>query len=107
MRALCASWALLCLPALARAGPPGLRDADPPAAQRGVESVVRFHGVGLGGGTELVLPFEAAVRYRGGGPQSVSFSIRPAADTPPGAYPVRLRTPEGISNLRLFAVTAV
>src|SRR5437867_2886109 len=90
----------------ASAGPPKLNAFDPPAARRGAENRVLAYGKELTG-AELVLPFAAEVKREGGGTDSAVFKIKPAADVPPGAYPVRLRTAEGISNLRLFAVTDV
>ena len=54
----------------------------------------------------LILPFTAEVKGSGKG-ESASFTIKPAPDTLPGAYPVRVRTAEGISNLRLISVTDV
>lgn len=95
----------LLVPAPLVAGPPGLRTIFPPAAQRGVESELRVDGADMVPATELLLPFPAEVRGAGAGKESARFTVKPGKDVPPGVYPVRLRTPAGISNLRLLAVT--
>lgn len=92
--------AVTLLPGVLLSAPPELSEIVPPAAQRGVESNLQFVGVGVKE-AELLLPFAAEVR--GGG--SATFTVKPAPDTPPGVYPVRLRTPEGITNLRLLNIT--
>src|SRR5687768_11633833 len=101
------SGALLLVPCLAPAAPPVLSNVYPPAAQRGADNELRIIGDGFVAGkeTELVLPFAAEVRGQANHREVGTFTIKPAADTPPGVYPLRVRTPEGISNLRLFAIT--
>lgn len=103
--------------AAATAGSPGLNTIDPSAAERGVESRLELNGVDLRHATELVVPFAAEVKIAtaptadksASRPSFVSESIRisltPAADVAPGIYPIRVRTPEGISNLRLIEIT--
>jgi hypothetical protein len=97
---------LLLFASAAQAAPPGLRDVFPPALQRGVDNDVQIIAVHLAKGTEIVAPFAFEVKGGFGGSAEVCrFTIKPAADTPPGIYPVRLRTSAGISNLRLLLVT--
>lgn len=109
MRRLPKSWwtgALLLVPSLAGADPPALMNIFPPAVQRGADNKLRIHCPHIDRGAELVLPFAAEVRgeiHR----ETADFFIKPAADTPPGVYPIRVRTAEGISNLRQIAVTDV
>src|SRR5687768_3880461 len=99
---------LLTMPALALADPPGLRELNPPAFQRGVANDVRIYGSALTKDVELILPFAAEVRGGGNNGESATFQIKPAANVPIGVYPVRVRTPDGgISNLRLINVVDV
>jgi hypothetical protein len=88
----------------APAGPPKLNAFDPPAVRRGAENRLMAYGKELAN-AELLLPFPAEVKRESNGEGSAVFKVKPAARVAPGAYPVRLRTPEGISNLRLLAVT--
>jgi hypothetical protein len=96
---------LAILPAIARSAPPRLAELDPPAIQRDVESKVRVFGKELGSEAELILPFEANVRLDGGSKEGINVTIKPSSATLPGVYPVRVRTAEGISNLRLLVIT--
>lgn len=106
-----AHWALVLLFLVsneqALAAPPRLNGINPPALQRGVEGSLQFYGKALDSGTELILPFAAEVRFDGGGNEAFHAAIKPASTVLPGAYPVRVRTAEGISNLRLLAVADV
>lgn len=95
---------LLSSPGPAWSAPPRIGTIYPPAVQRGVESTLQFTGKELDSGTELILPFAADVRL-GGGKEAFNATVTPSPDTLPGAYPVRLRTAEGVSNLRLLVVT--
>ncbi len=85
--------------------PPALKTVFPPALQRGVENEIAVHGSDLVRDTKLLVPFAAEIRGGGGSSESASFTIKPAGDVSPGIYPVRVRTPDGISNLRLVTVT--
>lgn len=89
------------------AEPPQINAIAPPVAQRGVESSLRFFGRHLAGPVELIAPFAARVKPDGNGNEYAGFVIEPDATTPPGVYPVRLRSAGGVSNLRLLAVTDV
>ncbi|MDB5336496.1 MAG: hypothetical protein JWN70_2115, partial [Planctomycetaceae bacterium] len=87
--------------------PPRIGGINPPVVQRGVEGKLQFYGKALKSGTELVLPFKADVRLEGGGEEAFNVIVKPSPDTLPGAYPVRVRTTEGISNIRLLVVADV
>ncbi|MBI1915841.1 MAG: pre-peptidase C-terminal domain-containing protein [Planctomycetes bacterium] len=106
-RALPAGILLLLVPGASLPAPPVLKTVYPPAARRGTETQLQLVGGGFTRETRLVLPFAAEVRGGGSNSDVAVFSLKPAADTPPGVYPVRVQTAEGISNLRLIAVTDV
>jgi hypothetical protein len=89
------------------AGPPGLQTIFPPAVQRGVENEIRVFGRDLASEIELHLPFAAEIRGGGNSSEAARFTIKPASDVAPGTYPVRVRTPDGISNLRFITVVDV
>ncbi len=89
------------------AEPPGLRELNPPTFQRGVDNEVRVFGVGFTKESELILPFKAEVHGGSNGNEAASFRIKPAADVATGVYPARVRTADGISNLRLVTVVEV
>ncbi len=91
----------------ARAAPPGLSTIVPPVLQRGVANDVRVFGKELARETELILPFATEIKGGGNSLESASFTIQPHKEVPLGVYPVRVRTPDGVSNLRLIAVTDV
>ena len=96
---------LLTAPEIARSGSPRINGINPPAVQRDVESTLQIYGKELAPGAELVLPFSADVGLSGGGKEAFHVTIKPSATTLPGVYPVRVRTAEGISNLRLLVVS--
>lgn len=106
-RWLLAMLSSLVLPGLALAATPEIKTVFPPAAQRGVVNELKAVGVHFTGGVELLAPFAAEIRVQVHGDQVATFTIKPAVDTPPGPYPIRVRTPEGISNVRMLAVTDV
>lgn len=89
------------------AAPPKIGAIHPPAIQRGVGGTLQFGGKELAGAPELILPFSAEVRIEGGGKEAFNVQVIPSPGTPTGVYPVRVRTDEGISNLRLLNVTDV
>lgn len=99
---------LLCLaPAMAESAAPRIGGINPPVVQRGVEGTLQVYGKELAPEAELILPFAAECRTSGGGKEAVNVTVKPAATTTPGVYPVRLRTADGISNLRLLVVADV
>ena len=87
---------------------PRINTVYPPAFERGVVTSLQIVGKELATATDISVPFKAEISKRSTGNTDVcEFSIKPASDTPPGVYPLRLRSQEGISNLRLIAVTSV
>jgi hypothetical protein len=96
--ALLADWA--------GAATPELHSLSPPSAPRGVEISVQLLGRGFGEPIQWIVPFAAEIRASVHNPDIATFTIRPAPETIPGVYPVRVRTAEGASNLLLFGVGA-
>ena len=101
-----------CLPerieAAEREGPPGINTIYPPAIQRGVATPIQCEGKRLGDAAEWVATFAAEVEWEGASSADTRFIIKPAADTVPGIYAVRVRSRRGgISNLRFLQVTDV
>ncbi len=86
---------------------PGINTVYPPAVERGQETRIRLIGEFLDQQPRLMVPFSAEVHRDEGSANLVWFRIRPAADTPPGIYPIRVRTRRGLSNLRLIQVTDI
>lgn len=89
---------------LALSAPPRINTIYSPAVQRGVENALQIVGKELNTSAELLIPFAAEVRVTGGGQEAINVSLKPSLDASPGVYPVRIRTAEGVSNLRLLAV---
>ena len=98
--------AMLGVTITARAEPPRINTVFPPALQRGVQNQIRITGLHLADHPKLVLPINAKISEIEAAGTAV-FVVTPAADTIPGVYPLRVRTEEGISNLRLIQVTDV
>ncbi|MCE9603883.1 MAG: PPC domain-containing protein [Planctomycetia bacterium] len=90
---------------IAMAAPPELDLIVPQHFTRGKTTIVRCFGKNMGPKAQLVLPFAAEVRETSASDSSPSFSVTPAPDALLGVHPIRLRTTEGISNLRLTAVS--
>ena len=95
---------LLACPGPAWSSPPRLSGIYPPAVQRNADNTLQLYGKEFDAAPELVLSFAADVKVSGGGKEAFNVTMKPSADTLPGAYPVRVRTREGISNLRLLVV---
>jgi hypothetical protein len=89
----------------ASAQAPALNLVYPPVAQPGVEAELRLLGQNFGPGCTLYLPFAAQAKLTHAGGETAVFTFKPAADTAPGVYPIRVRSPLGISNLRLLLVS--
>lgn len=105
-------WALLVLAGAcpAQAAEPVLKDLQPPGAQRGKTLVLTLKGEGLISGAELVTSLPATIS-RLAPPKGaerpdteLSFIVQLPDDAPVGLYPVRLRTPDGLSNAMVFSV---
>ena len=87
------------------AAPPQLRSVFPAAAQRGVETRLQLLGNQFGPGMQCLLPFAADVRLEAGNSDVAWLNLKPAKDAPPGVYPMRVRTADGVSNLMLINVS--
>jgi hypothetical protein len=91
----------------AGAAPPTIKGTTPFGTCRGVATEVTFEGTNLKGTAELVAPFGFTVQSPSG-PNAdaahwkATFTVAP--DTALGAYPIRVRTDDGISNPVLFSV---
>lgn len=85
----------------ARTSAPRVESLSPLGVQRGVEETLELRGPGLSGITNLVAPF--SFTWDRSRPEAVRdgvvrLHLRVDAATPPGVYPVRLRTDEGLSE---------
>src|SRR5262245_48474457 len=94
----------LCGPQAAWSGPPRINTIDPPAVQRGVEGRLQFTGKELDPSAELLVPFAFESHAEGGGNEAFNVMFKASSDALPGAYPIRVRTADGVSNLRLLVV---
>ncbi|WP_435016540.1 PPC domain-containing protein [Tundrisphaera sp. TA3] len=91
---------------------PKIAEITPTGARRGVPTELAITGTRLEGSPRLLLPFAAevaAIPAPDGKADAARWSLRitPAADTPIGIYPVRVRTDDGLSNPFLLAVGQV
>jgi hypothetical protein len=110
MRALSILAALipLCLAASpALGGSPSLECVAPGVGQRGTEFQLHLKGAGLAEAAELML-YSAGVECAGlevTSDNEVTARIRAGNHCLPGTYPFRLRTKQGLSELRVFRIT--
>jgi hypothetical protein len=89
------------------AAPPTLKGTTPFGVTRGVATEVTFEGTNLKGSPELIAPFGVTVQPPSGPNTDAAHwkaTINVAPDTALGAYPIRVRTEDGISNPLLFSV---
>jgi hypothetical protein len=102
--ALTSLW-LAASPALA--GGPSLESVAPGVGQRGAEFRLLLKGAGLAEASEVML-YSPGVEFAGlevGSDNEVTARIRARHDCPLGSHPFRLRTRQGLSELRIFRVT--
>ncbi|MDQ6760477.1 MAG: PPC domain-containing protein, partial [Acidobacteriota bacterium] len=95
------------------AGVPVITKLEPRGAERGHTFKLTIAGKNLGNGPRisstmaasftLINNAEASDGMAAPG-RSASFLVEPKADLAPGIYPVRVETPQGISNILLFTV---
>src|SRR5947209_1608320 len=91
----------------AAAAPPTIKGTVPFGAPRSLATEVTFDGANLKGTPELVAPFGFKVEPAAGPNADAAHwkaTITVAADAALGAYPIRVRTEDGISNPILFSV---
>ena len=98
----------LSLSASAWADPPQLTGSGPLGVQRGVVTEVTFQGANLAGNPQLIAPFPVTMEPAPGG-DATKFKVKLTAGpgVAVGAYPVRVKTDDGISNPLLFSVGQV
>ncbi|WP_169977956.1 hypothetical protein [Tautonia rosea] len=92
----------------ASADAPSITDIAPAGLQRGVATLVTITGGNLQGNPQLVAPFETEVvaAPEGQASDAANWRLRLTvpADLAVGAYPIRVRTDDGISNPFLISV---
>lgn len=105
---------VLCLTSALQAAAPIISELRPRGAERGrpftltvvgrnliegarVRSTMPAHFTPLAPALDGLPEMSAPGRY-------AAFLVEPKEDIPPGLYPIRIETPEGISNILLFAV---
>ena len=112
MRWWCAMrWLLLILAAVTMDGQPVITDLQPRGVQKGRPFTLTLTGRNLGEGAKirsnlpatftLLAPERADAMIEG---RYATFLVEPASDVTVGAYPIRVETPDGISNIQLLAV---
>ncbi len=99
------------LPVLLVAGPPLINELQPRAAQKGRPFKLAILGRDLGGGAKvhsgLSATFTALALERGQmDGRAAVFLVEPKGEIPVGVYPIRVETPDGISNVQMFTVGA-
>ncbi len=94
--------------AAAFAAPPSLTEVRPWGAQRGQTFVLNLRGQNLEPGASVVSPLPATftplVSESKSANAMLSFLVELDAEARVGPYPLRVRSPEGISNILLFSV---
>ncbi|HEY1638550.1 MAG TPA: PPC domain-containing protein, partial [Rhizomicrobium sp.] len=90
---------------------PAITDLQPRGAQKGRPFKLTIVGKGFGEETKVwsTLPatFTPLTPELGGAMSEgkyATFLVEPTAEIPVGVYPIRVLTPEGISNIQLFSV---
>lgn len=101
---------MLLVSGAALAAGPTLTRLDPPGAQRGKAITLTLAGSELGEDatvlTTLPAAFTPLVSKDSMGENRLSFLVELKPDAPAGLYPVRVQTPDGLSNILLFSVGA-
>ncbi len=91
----------------AAAGAPSIESVAPGVGQRGAEFQLRLVGAGLEDAADLMLysPGVVCTEIQAVSENEATATLRAAGDCAPGTHPFRLRTKQGISELRVFCVT--
>ena len=90
---------------------PVLNDLQPRGGQRGKIFTLTLKGVDLTAGADLVTPLTCTItklappRDAEMPGSELAYLIRLPDDAAVGAYPVRIRTPGGLSNVQIFSVS--
>jgi hypothetical protein len=108
MRALLVGCLLAALAFVAHATSPRLNSTTPPGAQRGTELELRLSGARLDSSPEIVFssPGIKVLRIDSAKTNSIRATIRVAPDCAQGEHQLRVRTANGVSELRTFWVGA-
>ena len=90
------------------AAQPVITDLQPRGAQKGRPFTLTIVGRDLGEGARIESTLPATFTPIGTvkGVMGASFLVEPKPETAVGVYPIRVVTPNGISNLQLFAIGA-
>jgi len=104
-------WLLLVIAAMALEAQPVINDLQPRGVQKGRPFTLTLTGRNLGEGAKvrsslpatftLLAPEHAGPMDEG---RTATFLVEPSGDLVVGAYPIRVETPDGISNIQLLAV---
>jgi hypothetical protein len=120
-RACALRWFLWMLTAAAVSAQPVITDLQPRGVQKGRPFTLTLTGRNLGDGTKIrssmpatftLLAPERTGSMPDGRPDGrmdgryATFLVEPTGDLAVGAYPIRVETPDGISNIQLLAVGA-
>ena len=106
-------WLLWMLPAAMLSAQPLITDLEPRGAQKGRPFTLTLVGRNLGEGAQIRSTMPATftpLTPEKTGPMAqgryASFLVEPADSLAVGVYPIRVETPDGISNIQLFAIGA-
>lgn len=97
----------LALSVPAWAAPPEIKGLSPLGVQKGVETELTINGANLGGHPQLIAPFTfitATPEVAGSDAANWKIKLVVPVEVPIGAYPVRVRTDDGLSNPILLPV---
>ena len=104
-------WLLLILAASALGAQPVITDLHPRGVQKGRPFTLTLTGRNLGEGAKIQSSMPATFTLLAPertGPMAegryATFLVEPAGDLAVGAYPIRVETPDGISNIQLLAI---
>ncbi|HUS08478.1 MAG TPA: hypothetical protein VMZ52_19390 [Bryobacteraceae bacterium] len=95
---------LLCNAALA--APPMLTELQPRGAQQGKAFTLSLQGRALTAGAKIISTLPAVFTPLSSSGKSLPFLVEMKQEAAVGTYPVRVQTPDGISNILLFTVGA-
>ena len=86
---------------------PSVESISPGIGQRDSEFTLKLVGAGLNDASEVLLysPDVACVDLKAVSDNELSVRLRASSDCRLGSHPFRVRTPHGISELRIFRVT--
>lgn len=85
---------------------PTLTDLQPRGIQKGRPFTLTVEGKNLSEGAKIWSTMPATFTPLAPAKMGAAFLVEPSANIPVGVYPIRVQTPEGISNIQLFSVGA-